>query len=176
MRSLLTVTLFAVLLVQSTASGQSPASPGAGKPTSSAANKRQLPKGPLHPDDAVAGGGHFYKVFAEKLTWTAARKKCEETGGYLVCIETAAEDKFIIDLIEKEIGVNVLGTADKKYWMGGGLVNGRWFWLTGAPIQYKPHQIPADSNMPFLRHAGPRWLTGNDAMPIIAGYVCEWNK
>ena len=106
---------------------------------------------------AVAAGGHFYKVFLEKISWTDAKAKCEQMSGSLTCIGSSEENEFIINLIETQIGQGVLGTADYKFWLGGHLQNGQWGWISGEPFTFAPTNV-VNPDQPCLRHAGASGL------------------
>ena len=152
------------------------ANPSSGQPT------RSLPTSPagqpaagLHPADAIAGGGHFYKAFTENISWNEAKLKCEKMGGYLVCITSAEENNFVIQVVESFIGQNMLGTENKKYYLGAFLENDEWKWVNGEPFNYTPNALSKDPARPYLRHARDRWMIASNVSTLVSGYVCEWD-
>jgi hypothetical protein len=73
--------------------------------------------------------GHQYQLFEDSKTWTDAKAHCESLGGYLVTINSQAEQAFIESLVSK----------GKKnfYWIGGYCETNRVFrWVTGEPMTY----------------------------------------
>jgi hypothetical protein len=120
-----------------------------------------------HPDDAVAYGGHFYRFTDASIGGADAQAECASSGGYLVCIESAEENAFVLTVagsVRPWIGLN-----DEKE-----VAN--YVWVNGSPVTYKnwePYQ-PDKANI-------ERWVklnadgTWDDAVNP-AGYICEWDK
>lgn len=93
-------------------------------------------------------GGHLYLVISTELTgnsWRAASNKAREAGGYLVAINSRAENDFLVNLfsgdprfIEKEWNGAQLGPtiglyqADRSREPAGG-----WEWDNGDPLTFK---------------------------------------
>ncbi|MFP4105107.1 MAG: lectin-like protein [Phycisphaerae bacterium] len=128
------------------------------------------------PDDAVAFGGHWYKVYETgDADWKAAKKACEKRGGYLACIESEKEQQFIADL------------ADGRYLSLGGTdedEEGRWVWINGSKWDYtawmpgQPNNYGGDENY-LATYDNGDWVDVADTgggfwMPT--GYICEWEK
>src|SRR5262249_7572780 len=69
---------------------------------------------------------HKYKLITTGMTWTAAKTACTSGGGYLLKIETAAEDQQAEDAF-------TLGP--EEVWMGLYAPNqaGNHFWTDGPP-------------------------------------------
>ena len=130
------------------------------------------------------GTGHRYKVITSSLTWSQAKKRCEDLGGHLATITSNQEDEYIKRL---------LPTAKKEelhFWIG--LTDdgreGRWKWITGEvskhsswgdgePNNYGGNEDYATiASSPKGAHHG-RWndFDGpNRVHKIIVGFVCEW--
>jgi hypothetical protein len=130
---------------------------------------------PARPADAVQFNGHWYKLFEADLSWHDKKKRCEAMGGYLACIETAEEQKFIAKLAKGRY--LSLGATDEKK-------EGTWVWVNGAPWKYtcwmdgQPNNYGGDENYLATYDAG-EWVDvageGSDFwMPT--GYICEWEK
>ena len=138
--------------------------PGGGK---KAADKPPVPT-------AVKWGGHWYAVFSEPCDWGAAKKKCEQLGGHLAYVESAAENSFLCKLAKDTPGISewawIGGTDEKK--------EGEWLWLNGKPIKStfwhrgepSGHQ---DENYLVLWYGLNTW---NDcpAKYYPSSTVCEW--
>ena len=77
--------------------------------------------------------GHGYEYVTTPLVWEQARKNAEKSGGYLVCITSDEENKFLIQFIKKatdqEIPATWIGLNDDK-------IEGDWKWLTGEPTTF----------------------------------------
>ena len=65
------------------------------------------------PDDyffvTQSWGSRFYKVYNERMTYNAAKTKCESDGAFLAIPRAEAENDYIADLIPNEniwIGIN----------------------------------------------------------------------
>jgi hypothetical protein len=72
--------------------------------------------------------GHGYEYVTKPKLWKDAKKDAEERNGYLVCITTADENEFVVQLInnatDKEVPRTWIGLNDDK-------VEGDWKWLSG---------------------------------------------
>ncbi|XP_048733100.1 perlucin-like isoform X2 [Ostrea edulis] len=63
-----------------------------------------------------------YHVSRDRESWVEATRMCELHGGYLAHIETAEEQTFMKQLLQR---VN-----DHQYWLGGSdwTIEGKWIW------------------------------------------------
>jgi len=131
--------------------------------------------GGTHPVDAVAFGGHWYKVFDETMSWHEAKKRCEAMGGGLVCIETPAEQTYLAKLAAGRY--LCLGATDE-------VKEGEWVWINGAPFTYtcwmesQPNNYGGSENF-LATYDGGDWVDVDDEgsgfwMPT--GFICEWEK
>ena len=50
---------------------------------------------------AVKWNGHWYKHVTDSVSWHAAKKRCENMGGYLVVINNEEENDFVFNLANK---------------------------------------------------------------------------
>jgi hypothetical protein len=122
------------------------------------------------PLEAVRFGRHWYQALPEQLSNPEeVRKRCQEMGGYLVCIETEDEQAFV----EKIAG-------QRKYWIGGRSGDdGKWSWMNGSPITFAKW-CPGQPNggarcaQQFWPGERPGWhdIGSNETYP--AGFICEW--
>jgi hypothetical protein len=82
-----------------------------------------------YPADAVAYGGHHYKLFPS-MSWKAGKEYCEKQGGHLATVTSQNENAFIYELLEKN-GLNScqLGATDE-------VTEGKWMWVTGESWSY----------------------------------------
>ncbi|HUQ72680.1 MAG TPA: family 16 glycoside hydrolase, partial [Planctomycetaceae bacterium] len=80
------------------------------------------------PQEATEFQGHAYRFFPEQVSWRAAKSRCEQTGGHLVIIESAAENAFVAQLIEQQGGTNSwIGITDASS-------ESRWQSVSGQPL------------------------------------------
>jgi hypothetical protein len=133
----------------------------------------KLPK--ERPADAVEFGGHWYKVFDVDVCWHTAKAACEQMGGYLVCIETEAEQKFIAKLADDRY--LRLGATDE-------VEEDKWVWVNGSPWKYTAWMSGQPNNYGDEEHYlatydDGKWVDVADEgsgfwMPT--GFICEWEK
>jgi hypothetical protein len=103
---------------------------GTGGGTDEEEEEEKEPEGiALAPGDAREFRGHKYKFFPGHLTWSQARDKCEEMGGHLVTIGSAAENDLVRSV-----------ARGRRVWLGGSdqETEGRWRWArTGDSWTYR---------------------------------------
>jgi hypothetical protein len=153
-----------------------PTKPAASTENAPHVDAKELAKLPTkRPADAVAFGGHWYKVFDENVCWHTAKVACEQMGGHLVCIETKEEQAFIAKL------------ADGRYLRLGASDEARedtWVWVNGAKWEYtewmsgQPNNYGGEENF-LATYDGGDWVDVADEgsgfwMP--KGFICEWEK
>jgi hypothetical protein len=136
------------------------------------------PAKPTHPEDAVAWGGHWYKLYEnEDASWHEARDACRKAGGYLACIETAEEQAFIAKLADGEYFY--LGGTDEEEEGDWRWVNGaKWDFTAWSPAGGQPNNW-GDAEHYLATYDYGEWVDvaaeGRAAwMPI--GYICEWEE
>lgn len=125
------------------------------------------------PEDAIVAGGHYYKIFNEKLNWNVAKEKCEQMGGHLATI-TCAEEQVAIDQINKN---------SSRLWIGGYRDdNNDWNWVTGETWDYtywglgEPNNSSnVISNEKCVSVWPSYWNDLNNASGEQSGYICEWD-
>ena len=170
-----TLTILTCLLLQA---GCSETSSDAPPEKPSVAPEARTPAEPAHPQDAVAFGGHWYKVYEDKeqeLSWHEKKKLCEKAGGYLACIESEQEQQFIKKFVDDRY--LSLGATDEKE-------EGEWRWVNGAKWDYtawmggQPNNY-AGSEHYLATYDDGLWVDVADEgydfwMPV--GYICEWEK
>ena len=78
----------------------------------------------------VDWNGHRYERIEQGMTWKEAKEYCEDRGGHLATITSAAEQEVVMELVEN-------GTQ-AQYWLGGTdeEEEGTWRWITGEPWDY----------------------------------------
>ncbi len=138
-----------------------------------------------HPLDALHWQGHWYKAFPERLTWTDARRRCEELGGHLACIESAAENEFLAQQVEALIPPN--DPMMFAMWIGltDEAVEGQFRWVNDSPLRYtnwKPgepnNSAGGEDFVAIARFNTDRTrLRWNDfGSNYSAGFLCEWER
>jgi serine/threonine-protein kinase len=123
-----------------------------------------------HPPGAVEFNGHWYAFVPGKVpSWAEAKARCQEMGGYLVCIQTVEKQDFVRRLAD---GQNA--------WLGGyNNAQLKWFWITGEPIVlffWEPGQ-PNNGPSVFMQMIKGKWhdIGQNEQSAYAAGFVCEWD-
>lgn len=138
------------------------------------------------PSDAVEYNGHYYKRFDTIVSWKQANAACNKTGGHLVTITSAKEQKAVVKLMK--------GGARRSYWMGG-KQNARsyvWEWNnTWEPFGYSNWGLPnqPDGSGSYLQLINDPeecggtgyWddtdVNGDNGGGIKdQGYICEWDS
>lgn len=118
------------------------------------------------PKDVVKFGGHTYAMIQEPATWHVAKRKCEEMGGHLACVETAEEETFLKSLCGQT--PTWFGASDEE-------AEGTWIWcLNSAPVKLT---IKADNHGGSEHHLAffsNQWGDGNAG--TRHAYICEWEK
>lgn len=134
---------------------------------------------PLDVDTFYAG--HWYKFYHTKVSWLEAKAQCEALGGYLVCVETPAENQFVKSIV-------FAGTQDESMfvsWIGANDIasEGKFVWLDGSPLEYFDWMAsePSGSNESYVGYIvnGPSTLTmkwGDQADYHRGYFLCEWNQ
>jgi len=76
--------------------------------------------------------GHTYKFIPTKKSWTKAKTESEKLGGYLVCINSEREQKFLTDLvtIDNKVLPTWIGLTDEQS-------EGEFRWVNGEAVQYQ---------------------------------------
>lgn len=135
------------------------------------------PGPPEPPENAVEFGGHHYQLFDEvtELSWTMARKACENDGAHLAVVTSREEAEFIAGLCDGRY--MFLGASDAEE-------EGRWSWVDGTPwdfthwMQGQPNDYSGNENY-LATYDDGEWVDvdheGADFwMPT--GYICEWDR
>jgi len=173
-----TIAMFAVLCLIALGLGY-----WVGQPKENGNGGRPVP--PPHPN-AVKWNGHWYVLFAEGLSWDAAKKECEKLGGHLVIIESEVENQFLVDLLkgEKAVKEKISGDATNVFVSIGCYRSDgdQWNWVNGQLLEYSKWNkvAPLDSHRfgaITLSCSNPavkpdEWVVLNTGEPLM--YICEW--
>lgn len=137
------------------------------------------------------GNQHRYAVITNEgqapLTWESARDQAKNAGlgWHLATISSAAEDAFILNLLNQE-GV----TDPAGYWLGGSQAAGaaspsdNWQWVTGEPWSYtgwgpgEPNDAGGPGSENYLHYysypgVGYAWNDIDISRYNLHGYVME---
>ena len=127
---------------------------------------------PLRPIDAKRFDGHWYKFYPSNGPWIAAKQKCEEMNGYLVCIETEKERKWLVKLLDRGV-VSWVGGKDTKK-------EGQPLWLNGKPVLLKVYNNTKQNDYLGMNGQGTFNFRPRDGfvskMQDVVGFICEWDK
>ena len=128
---------------------------------------------PGRPIDAKRFEGHWYKIYPGNVNWGAAKKRCEELGGYLACVETEKERKWLANL-----------KKNKVLWVGGHdeKEEGKLRWINGKRVSLETSRnsksydyiaLNAPGKLQFRPNHG---LTPEIPQKLVHGFICEWEK
>ncbi|MHC4251801.1 MAG: protein kinase domain-containing protein, partial [Planctomycetota bacterium] len=129
------------------------------------------------PADAVKFGGHFYKLYDQKLSWHDAKAFCEKRGGHLVTITSKEENDFVTGLARKADTDAWIGLTDER-------AEGKWEWVTGEKVAFRrwagnePSNFKGEQHYVLIYRAGdfawdderPNGMQNKGPTP----FVCEW--
>jgi serine/threonine protein kinase/formylglycine-generating enzyme required for sulfatase activity len=151
---------------------------GAGHTSAAASAPTTAAKAP--PRDAAKFEGHAYKFFPEILTWHQAKVRCEEMGGHLPIVASAAENRFVADLAKQGISNRQnmdgvwLGATDEKQ-------EGDWRWIDGTALEFnvwgpgQPNNKENNEHYLLLYLAEGVWSDQpTKSVQHTAYFVCEW--
>ncbi len=142
------------------------------------------------PTDAVAFRKHHYKFFAESLSWTAAKQRCEAMGGHLPIVESAAENDFLVQMADKGFP-NAGRTGMEAVWLGmtDAAHEGSWQWIDGSLLTYGNWFKNQPNNKQNNEHFGILWLSDGKSHPVgewcdqpdtsaqhSLAFICEWDE
>lgn len=108
--------------------------------------------------------GHSYYRSTSSMTWTNAKAACENMGGHLVTITSAAENTFVFNTWPS----GWIGFTDEA-------VEGQWKWVTNETVTYtnwnggEPNNAGNEDYAQFV--SGGRW---NDLPNTSLPYVLEF--
>jgi hypothetical protein len=106
--------------------------------------------------------GHSYYRSTGSAFWLTAKAACENMGGHLVTVTSAAENSFIFNLWPS----GWIGLTDE-------VTEGQWRWVTGEPYSYSswnPGEPNNAGNEDYVQFVGSgRWndLPNNQSLPYV---------
>jgi hypothetical protein len=129
--------------------------------------------------------GHRYVfVSAPKIKWTEAKERAEKMGGYLMCVESSGEQKFVESILAKVVKKD---RKKRNIWIGATNIDGSWKWVNGKDVVggnwYKPTNEPnGDKGGKNSHYAhifyGRYWNddpNGSHKSKPIAGFFVEYD-
>ncbi|MBS0206478.1 MAG: protein kinase [Planctomycetes bacterium] len=137
-----------------------------------------MPRSPAIPADAVTFQNKRFKLFAGPFTWHEASKKCQELGGRLAEVRSAAENEFLLRMAIERV--------QPALWLGATNDNreGNWLWHDGAGLIYNnfandqpDHSVVGQSYLVMMVKAKPgSWCNQfPKSVEWTPGFVCEWD-
>uniref|UniRef100_A0A182Y9N7 C-type lectin domain-containing protein n=1 Tax=Anopheles stephensi TaxID=30069 RepID=A0A182Y9N7_ANOST len=119
---------------------------------------------------AVLPGAHAlrYTVHSTPLNFYQAYHQCISNGGYLVAIETAAQNAAVVKAIKKAGGAGPWWTSGTDYGL-----EGAWMWLSRHHCHRRPLVSATTQEDCLSIDATGLWKDGGcfAAYP----YICEYN-
>ncbi|MFP6694683.1 MAG: NPCBM/NEW2 domain-containing protein [Pirellulales bacterium] len=136
-----------------------------------------------HHKDAVAFKDHWYMLVKVKgHPWREAQQRCQEMGGYLVCVGSEAEAKFIAKQTKTKNEDNLALEKETwlRVWLGAVRTpSGQWRWINGERNGFsywaksQPDNGLGNENRLRTGNEG-RWHDAPDAAQNTGGFICEW--
>ena len=114
---------------------------------------------------------HNYILYTGSYSWDQAESFCEQMGGYLVCITTAAEQSMMLAFKGTEY-------EDLCVWIGGYKDNyGNWKWVSGESWSYSNWADGEPNNQEYENRVSmwpKKWndLNNNNTSEQF-GFICE---
>ncbi|KAG9356088.1 hypothetical protein JZ751_000932 [Albula glossodonta] len=126
------------------------------------------------PSGWISNNGRCFKYVSYKTNWASAEKRCENMGGNLPSVHSAAEDQFLKNLFKS------FSSKDTSFWLGLSdcQKEGWWFWSDGSKLDYTNWRYRQPDNHQGKEHcvhmhtsAGKSW---ND-IPCSSSFpfICE---
>lgn len=137
-----------------------------------------VPPGPPEPPEgAVEYGGHHYLMVddVDELSWSMAKKACEEMGAYLAVVTDEAEATFVTKLCDGRY--LYLGATDKDD-------EGNWQWVDGSAWEFthwmkgQPNDYTGTEDY-LATYDDGEWVDvdgSGDGFWMPTGYLCEWGR
>jgi hypothetical protein len=127
----------------------------------------------MRPAHAVrTPGGSWAKYFPATVSWSEAKKRCQDMGGYLFVPETPAEFEFAGKLAPKNV---------TNLWIGAVVSNGSWAFVSGQSIKDLKWNPKAKGKGPcaYMSSGSGEWKAcgyPDRVQDTIPGFICEWEK
>jgi len=92
------------------------------------------------PGRSFTFGTHSYCAYREYVTWHEAKKRCADTGGYLLAVNTREENEALWETVSNP--------WEHSFWIGlsDAAVEGMWQWLSNEPVKYGNWRAGAPDN------------------------------
>ena len=137
--------------------------------------------------------GHIYQVFDLEMSWTEARKYCEENGGHLASVTSQAEQEVIETMLSESgkaeiywLGATDQDTENEWKWIDGEKFD-YTFWAAHAPDDYKKVDPQGedclsilnadfDWEKPAYRFEWNDFCNELDLDNYDYGFICEWDN
>jgi len=131
-------------------------------------------------------GNIEYWLYNQNTTWVAARDMAAATGGYLFCVNNAAEMNLVYSLVPNT------GNDGINYWLGlyqelgapdYSEPGGAWRWLDGTPVTYtnwysgEPNNASGDEHVGQFEWdvIGARW-NDSEGFNSNLGCPCSYSR
>ena len=140
---------------------------------------------------SVSSGSKRFVVYAGMYTWSQAQALCEEKGGHLAYIKSAADYEAVMDAIGKaDSSLSYLWVGGKTSISDSGSVTARWndgtatSYLDNAGLWFgsEPSGSDGDTREPYMMlwNLGDGWSFNDNSDACVSmyesgsmGYVCE---
>lgn len=120
------------------------------------------------PKNVTKIGGHEYALIEDKASWHVAKRICQEMGGHLAILDSAAETNSLRELCR---------SSGQSAWIGAINEEGTWLWVDGTAVNSTDGWIVNDARS---QAAGMTfWHSDLNLDDFGVGgklaYICEWD-
>lgn len=133
--------------------------------------------------DTFSFNGHKYQIVLETLSWSDAKKWCEERGGYLAVIDSRAEHNFVTQVLQTYRNANIQRLGEDNVWVGAtkDVETKQWKWIDGQKMLYsdwEPHfpLMEEARDYALMKMSTGKWFNLWDRVTPGIYFLCEWDK
>lgn len=145
---------------------------------------KAAPPAPPPPNkDTFVYNGHRYQVVLQMLSWSDAKKWCEDRGGYLAILDTKPEHTAVRNALLAYQKANAQRLNNFDVWIGASRdpATKQWSWVNNTPMLYsewEAHFPLGDANRDFAALSS---VVGNfrnswDNVHPNIYFLCEWDN
>lgn len=124
---------------------------------------------------------NFYAIAHETVSWSVAKARAEEAGGYLACIETQEEMEYILSrrITRKTLWVGLTDedSEGEWHWINGNPLDPKMLgWLeTGGNLENRDFAHLMRGNGLLSRVVSGELTGGFKGSDKVEGYIIEWD-
>jgi hypothetical protein len=145
---------------------------------------KAAPPAPPPPNkDTFVFNGHRYQVVLETLSWSDAKKWCEDRGGYLAILDSKPEHTAVRNALLVYQKANIQRLGDFEVWIGASRdpAAKKWLWVNNTAMLYSDWEAHFPIGQEKRDFAVLNATVGNfrnfwdDVRPNLY-FLCEWDQ